>query len=413
MTRHILSRAYMWLSLFSLIACGEVKGGDDFIATNVEHAAAQYRLQTDALEGSERMLIPRTVDAEGKMVYARRKWDWTIGFFPGSLWYLYNLTDDPYWKDKAESYTEYLIKEQYNTTHHDIGFVIGCSFLNGLRMGGKEEYKPVIVQAAKSLSTRFRPEAGIIQSWNADKGRPLQMGWKCPVIIDNMMNLELLFEATRLSGDSTYYNIALSHIDKTLNNHFREDGSTYHVVDYDPQTGKVLNRCTAQGYSDESAWARGQAWAIYGYTMAYRYTRIPEYLKQADKVYEFIFTHLNLPTDLVPYWDFDALNIPNEPRDASAAAVIASALYELSYYSDNCEYKNTADKIMESLSSPAYRAGIGENHYFLLKHSVGSCPDHVEVDVPLNYADYYYLEALKRKRDMEANGSLQHILASY
>ena len=281
------------------------------------------------------------------------------------------------------------------------------------RQGGKEEYKPVIVQAAKSLSTRFRPEAGIIQSWNADKGRPLQMRWKCPVIIDNMMNLELLFEATRLSGDSTYYNIALSHIDKTLNNHFREDGSTYHVVDYDPQTGKVLNRCTAQGYSDESAWARGQAWAIYGYTMAYRYTRMPEYLKQADKVYEFIFTHLNLPTDLVPYWDFDALNIPNEPRDASAAAVIASALYELSYYSDNREYKNTADKIMESLSSPAYRAGIGENHYFLLKHSVGSCPYHVEVDVPLNYADYYYLEALKRKRDMEANGSMQHILASY
>ena len=177
---------------------------------------------------------------KGKWCTPRRKWDWTIGFFPGSLWYLYNLTDDPYWKDKAESYTEYLIKEQYNTTHHDIGFVIGCSFLNGLRMGGKEEYKPVIVQAAKSLSTRFRPEAGIIQSWNADKGRPLQMGWKCPVIIDNMMNLELLFEATRLSGDSTYYNIALSHIDKTLNNHFREDGSTYHVVDYDPQTGKGL-----------------------------------------------------------------------------------------------------------------------------------------------------------------------------
>ena len=151
---------------------------------------------------------------KGKWCTPRRKWDWTIGFFPGSLWYLYNLTDDPYWKDKAESYTEYLIKEQYNTTHHDIGFVIGCSFLNGLRMGGKEEYKPVIVQAAKSLSTRFRPEAGIIQSWNADKGRPLQMGWKCPVIIDNMMNLELLFEATRLSGDSTYYNIALSHIEK-------------------------------------------------------------------------------------------------------------------------------------------------------------------------------------------------------
>lgn len=379
----------------------------------IEQSAAQYRLQAEALEKEDKIRIPRTVDAEGKMIYARRKWDWTVGFFPGSLWYLYDLTGDGYWKRKAECYTKYLEKEQYNTTHHDIGFVVGCSFLNGLRMGHKEEYKPVVVQAAKSLATRFRPEAGVIQSWNTDKGRPLQMGWKCPVIIDNMMNLELLFEATRLSGDSTYYNIAVSHADQTLENHFREDGSSYHVVDYDPRTGEVLGRCTAQGYSDESAWARGQAWAIYGYTMAYRYTRRPEYLDRAEKVYEFVFTHLNLPADLVPYWDFDALNIPNEPRDASAAAIIASALYELNCFSDNKEYKNTADKILEALSSPAYRAETGRNHYFLLMHSVGSWPDHVEVDVPLNYADYYYLEALKRKRDVEMSGKLQEFPASY
>lgn len=403
----------MWFSLFSLVACGEIKEGDNSMKTTIEQAAAQYRLQAETLEKEGKIRIPRTVNPEGKMIYARRKWDWTIGFFPGSLWYLYNLTNDEYWKGKAERYTEYLEKEQYNTTHHDIGFVVGCSFLNGLRMGCKEEYKPVVVQAARSLATRFRPGAGVIQSWNTDKGRPLQMGWKCPVIIDNMMNLELLFEATRLSGDSTYYDIAVSHIGKTLENHFREDGSSYHVVDYDPQTGEVLGRCTAQGYSDESAWARGQAWAIYGYTMAYRYTRRPEYLAQAEKVYEFVFTHLNLPADLVPYWDFDALNIPNEPRDASAAAIIASALYELSYFSNDKEYKNTADKILEALSSPAYRAETGRNHYFLLMHSVGSWPDHVEVDVPLNYADYYYLEALKRKRDVEISGKLQDIPASY
>lgn len=399
--RILIYTCVCYLLFFAVSGCGVAKEKDDFLKTNAEYAAAQYRLQINDLEQSDRILIPRTVDANGRMVYARRKWDWTIGFFPGSLWHLYDLTHDEYWKQQAEKYTEYLEKEQYNTTHHDIGFVVGCSFLNGLRMGGKENYKPVVVQAARSLSTRFRPDAGVIQSWNADKGRPLERGWKCPVIIDNLMNLELLFEATCLSGDSTYYNIAVSHADKTLQNHFRENNSSYHVVDYDPQTGEVRSRCTAQGYADESAWARGQAWAIYGYTMCYRYTHRVEYLDQAQKVYEFIFTHLNLPDDLVPYWDYDALNIPNEPRDVSAAAVTASALYELSVYSGSKEYKNTADKILETLSSSVYRAEIGGNHHFLLMHSVGSYPDDTEIDVPLNYADYYYLEALKRKRDLE------------
>ena len=333
MGNDILTRTCIGLFLFSMVACGGVKGRKDFVSTNIEHAAAQYGLQVDALEKNDKILIPRTVNAKGDMVYAHRGWDWTLGFFPGSLWYLYDLTGNEYWQQKAEKYTEYLHKEQYNTSHHDIGFIIGCSFLNGMRMGSREEYKPVVVQAAKSLSTRFRSNAGIIQSWNADKGRPLKMGWKCPVIIDNLMNLELLFEATRLSGDSTYYNIAVSHADKTLENHFREDGSSYHVVDYNPETGEVLKRCTAQGYSDESAWARGQAWAIYGYTMCYRYTHSPVYLKQAKKVYEFIFTNSNLPEDLIPYWDFDALNIPNELRDASVATIMASALYELSVFS--------------------------------------------------------------------------------
>lgn len=401
MGNNILTRTCIGLFIFSVVACGGTKGHKNFLSANIEHAATQYGLQIDALEKNDKILIPRTVNSKGDMVYAHRGWDWTLGFFPGSLWHLYNLTKDEYWKQKAEKFTEYLRKEQYNTSHHDIGFIIGCSFLNGIRMGGEEEYKPVVVQAAKSLSTRFHPGAGIIQSWNADKGRPLQMGWKCPVIIDNLMNLELLFEATRISGDSAYYDIAVSHADKTLRNHFHEDGSSYHVVDYDPETREVLKRCTAQGYSDESAWARGQAWAIYGYTMCYRYTHRPAYLNQAKKVYEFIFTHSNLPEDLIPYWDFDALNIPNELRDVSAAAITASALYELSVFSGNKEYKVTADKIMKTLSSPAYRAEIGKNHHFLLMHSVGSFPDRVEIDVPLNYADYYYLEALSRKRDLE------------
>ena len=406
MMNHFFSRTYIWLSLLSLVACGENKGGDHSMKVAIEQSAAQYRLQAEALEKEDKIRIPRTVDAEGKMIYARRKWDWTGGFLPGSLWYLYDLTGDGYWKRKAECYTKYLEKEQYNTTHHDIGFVVGCSFLNGLRMGHKEEYKPVVVQAAKSLATRFRPEAGVIQSWNIDKGRPLQMGWKCPVIIDNMMNLELLFEATRLSGDSTYYNIAVKHADTTMKNHFRDNNSCFHVVDYDPETGEVRNRQTAQGYADESSWARGQAWALYGYTMCYRYTRDPKYLDMAVKVHDFIFNNPNLPEDLVPYWDYDAPNKPNEPRDASSAACTASALYELSTYLPDKNYKETADKIMESLGSPAYRAEVGTNGNFILMHSVGSIPHNAEIDVPLNYADYYFLEGIMRKRELEAGNKL-------
>ena len=290
---------------------------------------------------------------------------------------------------------------KYLKWHHDVGFMIGCSYLNGYRMADKKEYKDVIIEAAKSLSTRFRPNAGVIQSWDADKGWQGTRGWKCPVIIDNMMNLELLFEATALSGDSTFYNIAVKHADTTMAHHFRPDNSCYHVVDYDPETGEVRKRQTAQGYADESAWARGQAWALYGYTTCYRYTKDKKYLDQAQKVYNFIFNNKNLPEDLVPYWDYDAPNIPNEPRDASAAACTASALYELDGYLPGNHYKETADKIMESLGSPAYRAEVGTNGNFILMHSVGSIPHGQEIDVPLNYADYYFLEGLMRKRDLE------------
>lgn len=374
--------------------------GKDDLSENVEYAAAQYDLLIEKLEKNDKLWAPRTVDSKGNIVYARYAWDWTLGFFPGSLWYLYNLTGDKKWKLLAKKYTEVLKKQQYITSHHDIGFIIGCSYLNGIRMG-QEAYDSIVVQAARSLSTRFRSGAGVIQSWNTSTGWQSQRGWECPVIIDNMMNLEILFEATSLSGDSTFYNMAVSHADVTLKNHFRMDGSSYHVVDYDMRTGKVRSRCTAQGYSDESAWARGQAWAIYGYTMCYRYTRRLKYLEQAETVYEFICTHPNFPEDLVPYWDFDSVNIPHELRDASSAAIMAAALYELSMYSNKAEYKKTADRIMHSLSSSDYRGKIGENHNFLLMHSVGSYPHGNEIDVPLNYADYYFLEALKRKRDCD------------
>lgn len=387
------------IALFFTFVCACERVEENYLSENVEYAAAQYDLLIEKLEKNGKPWAPRTVDTKGNIVYARNVWDWTSGFFAGSLWYLYNLTGDEKWKTLAKKYTEALKQQQYITSHHDIGFIIGCSYLNGMRMG-QEAYDTIIVQAAKSLSTRFRSGAGVIQSWNTRTGWQAQRGWECPVIIDNMMNLEILFEATSLSGDSTFYNMAVSHADMTLKNHFRMDGSSYHVVD-DMRTGKVRSRCTAQGYSDESAWARGQAWGIYGYTMCYRYTRQLKYLEQAEAAYEFVCTHPNLPEDLIPYWDFDAVNIPHELRDASAAAIMAAALYELSMYSNKAKYKETADKVMHSLSSSDYRSKIGENHNFLLMHSVGSYPHGNEIDVPLIYADYYFLEALKRKRDCD------------
>lgn len=327
--------------------------------------------------------------------------DWVSGFFAGELWYLYELTGKEEWAAKAQQFTEVLDTIQYLTWHHDVGFMVYDSYGNGLRLKNIEGYDKVILNTAKSLSTRFRPGAGVLQSWNVDRGWQAKRGWKCPVIIDNMMNLELLFKAAEISGDSTYFNIAVSHADKTLANHFRDDFSSYHVVDYDPETGEVLRRCTAQGYSDESAWARGQAWALYGFATAYRFTGYERYLNQAESVADFILNNKNLPEDLVPYWDFNAPDIPDSYRDVSSASIMASALYVLYTLTDKKIYLEKADKIMSSLSSAPYFAEPGTNGGFILKHSVGSIPHGSGIDVPLNYADYYYLEALVRRRNIE------------
>ncbi|MCI6619097.1 MAG: glycoside hydrolase family 88 protein [Prevotella sp.] len=370
---------------------------DQVFNEDVTYATRQYSLMLDQIGTKGKINNPKTIDKMGRMVLIPKD-DWCSGFFAGNMWYLYQLTNDKKWMLQARRYTQALDSIQYLTWHHDVGFMIGSSYLNGYRLNPTNAYKKVIVQTAKSLCTRFRPGAGIIQSWNVDRGWQSQRGWKCPVIIDNMMNLELLFEATKLSGDSTYWKVAVEHANTTMANHFRNDGSCYHVIDYDPQTGAVLHKQTAQGYADESGWARGQAWAVYGYTVCYRYTHDQRYLDRAVKTLSYMLGHKNLPDDLVPYWDFDAPNIPNEPRDASAAACIASALYELNGYLPDNGYATLADRIMLSLSSPAYRAPIGKNGCFLLMHSVGSIPHNSEIDVPLNYADYYFLEALLRRK---------------
>ena len=367
------------------------------INNDINFSTRQYSLMLQQIGREGKVRIPKTIDKLGRMVYIPID-DWCSGFFPGSLCYLYQLTNDKSWLLQSKRFTEALDSIQYLTWHHDVGFMIGSSYLNIYRLNPNKAYKKAIIQTAKSLCTRFRKKAGVIQSWNVDRGWQSKRGWTYPVIIDNMMNLELLFEATRLSGDSTYWKVAVSHANKTLENQFRKDGSCYHVVDYDPNNGAVLHRQTAQGYADNSAWARGQAWAVYGYTVCYRYTHDRKYLDQAVKTLNFVMQNPNLPDDLIPYWDFDAPNIPNEPRDASSAACIASALYEMNNYLPDNGYTSLADRIIRSLSSPEYRAPLGKNGCFLLMHSVGSIPHNNEIDVPLNYADYYFLEALTRRK---------------
>ncbi len=348
-----------------------------------------------AKKGNSALVSPRTLDAKGELELCP-SFRWVSGFFPGTLWYLYDYTRNEKWKKQAEEFTANIEKEKLNAASHDVGFKVYCSFGNGYRLTKNKNYKEIIIQAAKTLSTRFNPTVGCIRSWDT------MPKWKFPVIIDNMLNLELLFAATRISGDSSFYKIAVSHANTTLKNHFRKDYSCYHVVDYDStKKDAVITKGTRQGFSDESAWARGQAWAIYGFTMCYRETKDPKYLKQAENVAGYILNNPNLPSDLVPYWDYDAPNIPHEQRDASAAACFASGLYELSTYSKNGkEYRKAADKIMENLTN-SYRSPIGQNKGFILLHSTGARPAKSEVDVPLCYADYYYIEALLRSKKVE------------
>jgi rhamnogalacturonyl hydrolase YesR len=399
----ILKLTLVSACMISLFSCSKPKtSSKGIIEDNIEFASQQIGREIDMMNGKGEILNPRTIEKDGSTRYNTPEL-WTSGFFPGSLWYLYELTGDNKWKTEAEKVTETLDTVQYLTWHHDVGFMVYCSYGNGYKLTNNPAYKKVIIQAAKSLSTRFRPNIGAIQSWNVHRGWQAKRGWQCPVIIDNMMNLELLFEASKLSGDKRFRDIAIKHAETTLENQFRPDHSCHHVIDYDTITGQVRNKVTAQGYADESAWSRGQGWAMYGYALCYRETKNLKFLKKAEAIAEYLFNHPRMPEDLVPYWDFDCKDIPNTPRDASAAAVIASALYEMSTYSpDKAEkHKKLADKIIKNLSSEAYRAKLGENNNFLLMHSVGSIPHGAEIDVPLNYADYYFLEALVRKRELE------------
>ena len=362
----------------------------DLIRDDFAFAAAQYSTLLDRLQGNP--LLPRTASAGQPVTVAPE--DWTSGFFPGSLWLLHEATGEAKWETAAEDYTARLECLRHYTGNHDIGFMLYCSYGQGLRLTGRADYHAVLLDGAQALSTRYRPEVGLIRSWDFGD-------WKYPVIIDNMMNLELLCWAARAGADAHLRDIAISHASKTLANHYRADASCFHVVDYDPTTGAVLKRQTWQGAADSSAWARGQGWGLYGFTMMYRETRRPEYLAHARRIARFLLDHPRLPADKIPYWDFDAGDIPTAPRDTSAAALICSALVELSDFVEPAlarEYLAVAETQLRSLSSPAYRSTLGDNGGFLLRHAVGQLPQGREIDVPLNYGDYYFLEALQRFR---------------
>jgi len=361
----------------------------DEFKTNLTEAAAQYKILMKNLPPGKfpKTYFPKT----GQYEFSNSGW-WCSGFYPATLLYLYEATKDKSLYDEAMRIMDTLKKEQFNKNTHDLGFMMYCPFGNANRIAPKPEYKEILLNSAKSLSTRFNPTVGSIKSWDSKPEDFI-------VIIDNMMNLDLLFWATKASGDSSFYKIAVTHANTTIKNHFRADNSSYHVLNYDPQTGVIKQKKTAQGAADESAWARGNAWGLYGFTAAYRETKDPRYLDQANKIAQFLLSNPNLPADKIPYWDFNAPDIPNALRDASAASIMASALLELSKYVDaqkSKQYFSAAETMLRSLSNSTYKAAPGTNGGFIIQHGVGHLPGGTEIDVPLTYGDYYYVEALIR-----------------
>ncbi|GEP94597.1 FAD-dependent oxidoreductase [Chitinophaga cymbidii] len=366
-------------------------GAQQKVPVSIAMGTVQQQLQRMTAQQTDVTKYPRTI--KDGITRTVKSSDWTSGFFPGTLWYLYEYTGDAKWETLARQWTAGLEKEKRNKGTHDLGFMMYCPFGNGYRLTQDPAYRQVLLESAASLASRFNAKTGTLKSWDKKE-------FHFPVIIDNMMNLELLFWATRVTGDSSYYKIAVSHADQTMKHHFRKNYSSYHVVDYDSVTGQPLRKITHQGYSDHSAWARGQAWGLYGYTMAYRFTQDQRYLQQAEKIAAFYLG--KLPKDKVPYWDFDAPRSSKPPRDASAAAITASALLELSKYTNNKKYFTAAEDMLVSLCSTTYMAAPGSNNYFLLKHSTGHMPHRSEIDVPINYADYYFVEALLRYQPVQS-----------
>lgn len=422
MNRRPPVKYYCFLLLFLLgsmtVSTAQVrnkfKPAKDLLKTvdrSLDRSGKQYKFLMQHVPQDQ---LPRTFE-RGRLLTVS-PYGWISGFYPGTLLYLYESSGDSAFLDEAFKKLKIMEKLQTVTANHDLGFMMYCSFGNAYRLNGNPRYKDILVQSAKSLATRFDPRVGSIKSWDSVRSLDGKTMLRFPVIIDNMMNLELLFFAHRATGDPSFKDIAIKHIESTIKNHLRPDYSSYHVVNYDPGTGAVRSQETQQGFSDNSTWSRGQAWGIYGFTMAYRETGEKRYLEVAQKMADFFVDHPNLPEDKIPYWDFnvnqpgftplwkyDPSRYPNVPRDASAAAIVASALFELATYTDartGKKYWKTAEAMLRSLASPAYSAKVGENGGFILMHASGGVPGNAEVDVPLSYADYYFVEALMRYKKL-------------
>ena len=389
------------LSVAAVSCSPAVEPLEDVIERGLATARVQAARMAEELLPQEGV-FPRSYE-NGQLITADYHW-WTAGFFPGVLWQLYDDSGEERFLEYARLFTERARPVADMTDTHDLGFMLHCSFGKGYVLTGNEDYLDVLKRGSVNLAGRWNPSLGVIKSWESSPR------WKYPVIIDNMMNLEMLCFVSRETGDRSFYDMAVRHADVTLENHFREDGSTWHVVSYDPETLGVQCKNTAQGYSDDSAWARGQSWGLYGYTMMYRETGDEKYLARARKIARFLIGHPHMPEDLVPYWDYDAPEIPDAVRDASSAAIMASALIELAQLDPSEDAKlwlETAEKQIRSLTSDQYLAREGTNGGFILLHSTGNLPGHSEIDVPLTYADYYYLEALLRMKDYLSHEGLR------
>ena len=378
-----------------MVAAHEAEGTGKLPRTTYQSYDMNFlceQLERDSATFKDSLRMSAPAEKVGKMKLCVVK-DWTSGFFPGSLWYAYELTGNDSLKTEAIEYTNLLNPVRYYRGTHDLGFMINCSYGNALRLTNNDTIAAVMRETADNLCSRFNEGIGCIRSW--DFGT-----WNFPVIIDNMMNLDLLFTVSKLTNDDKYKNVAITHANTTMKNHFRPDYTSWHVVSYN-NDGTIERKQTWQGKNDDSAWSRGQGWGVYGYTACFRETKDSTYLEFARNIADMIMSRVKTD-DAIPYWDYMAPVTPETPRDASAAAVTASALLELStFVADGQKYFDYAEKILKSLSSDAYLAKPGTNGGFILMHSTGSLPNGSEIDVPLNYADYYYLEALKRYMDLK------------
>ena len=390
MTKRVLSGV--------LLTCLLIQGCSSFsVQESIGYCASQAR-KTLAIEFPENGM-PNSIPSGSDQWQFTFAGGWTSGFWPGELWYLYEGTEDPFWKEAAIRETEKMMSVAYKPARsHDVGFMMTTSIGNAYRLTGDIRYKDALVSAADSLAKLYNPNVGTILSW---PNMVQKMGWPHNTIIDNMLNLELLFQVALENDRQDLYDLAFRHAEVTMKHIFREDWSTFHVMVFDEKTGEFIAGHTHQGWKDESTWSRGQAWAVYGFTMAYRFTQYQPFLEAAMNAADFFLSHL--PEDMIAYWDFDAQEqLGNQPRDCSASAIVASALLELQGFAPkgkSAAYLKGAKRIIKSLSSDACRA-TGQCSAFLL-HATGHMPNGYEIDASISYADYYYIESLIRLKNLK------------